>query len=147
VLAHRVVVLEQGQVVQQGSPAHLLAAPRTDYVAQLAGLTLLRGTARDGSVTLPGGATLPGGGGLAGAVFVAVPPAAVRLHEHRPPGSGPGWPVQVIGVEQYGDALRVRLEGPPSLVASIPADPTGSALQPGERRWAALDPRAARIYP
>jgi len=146
VLAHRTVVLEQGQVVQEGSPAQVLAAPRTDYVAQLAGVTLLRGIARAGSVTLPGGATLPGGGWRAGAVFVAVPPAAVALHERRPLGNGPGWAVRVVSVEQYGDALRIGLDGPPPLVASVPADPAGLALQPGARRWAAVDPRRVRVY-
>ena len=51
-LADRLVVLEDGRVVQEGTPDELTAHPRTDYVAQLVGLNLYRGRAEDRVVAL-----------------------------------------------------------------------------------------------
>ncbi|MDT4989819.1 MAG: molybdate transport system ATP-binding protein, partial [Micromonosporaceae bacterium] len=45
VLADRLVILEDGRVVQDGDAATITARPRTDYVARLVGLNLYRGHA------------------------------------------------------------------------------------------------------
>ena len=52
VLADRLVIIEDGQVVQAGDAATITAQPRTDYVARLVGLNLYRGWADGHSVTL-----------------------------------------------------------------------------------------------
>ncbi len=62
VLADHLVVLEHGAVVQSGPPAEVAAAPRTDYVAGLMGLNLLRGRASS-----PPRGAVAGGGGADGA--------------------------------------------------------------------------------
>ena len=49
-LADRVVVVEDGGVVQTGTPADVSRHPRTDYVARLVGLSLLPGTAEGRTV-------------------------------------------------------------------------------------------------
>ena len=56
VLADRLVVVEDGRVVQTGTPAEVASRPVTAYVARLVGLNLYRGEAADGVVTLAGGA-------------------------------------------------------------------------------------------
>lgn len=43
VLADRLVVVEDGRVVQEGAPSDIARHPRTDYIAQLVGLNLYRG--------------------------------------------------------------------------------------------------------
>ena len=48
VLADRLIVLEDGRIVQEGTPAHIARRPATDYVAKLVGLNLYAGHA-DGS--------------------------------------------------------------------------------------------------
>src|SRR5205823_4872372 len=45
VLADRLVIIEDGRVVQEGDAATITAQPRTDYVARLVGLNLYRGAA------------------------------------------------------------------------------------------------------
>src|SRR3954447_8470027 len=55
VLADRLVVIEGGAIVQEGSPAEVARRPRTDYVARLVGLNLYRGTAAGHRVTVTGG--------------------------------------------------------------------------------------------
>src|SRR5665647_2051774 len=61
ILADWIIVLEGGVVTQRGTPQEVSGAPRTDYVARLVGLNLLRsGQVRE----LPGGGsvlTLAGG--------------------------------------------------------------------------------------
>src|SRR5262249_57395693 len=42
-LADRVIVLEEGRVVQTGTPAAVTARPRSRWVADLAGVNLFRG--------------------------------------------------------------------------------------------------------
>ena len=49
-LADRVLVVEDGRVVQAGTPAEVNRRPRTDYVARLVGLSLLPGTGEGHSV-------------------------------------------------------------------------------------------------
>ena len=44
-IADRLVVLDGGEVVQTGTPAEVAAHPRTDHVAALVGLNLVRGDA------------------------------------------------------------------------------------------------------
>jgi molybdate transport system ATP-binding protein len=49
-LADRVVVLEQGRVVEQGPSREVMARPRSAFAARLAGLNLVRGTWHDDAV-------------------------------------------------------------------------------------------------
>ena len=57
VLADRLVIVENGRVVQEGAPTEVARRPRTDYVAQLVGLNLYRGTASGTTVGLTDGGT------------------------------------------------------------------------------------------
>src|SRR5690606_29352430 len=45
ILADRLIIIEDGAIVQQGAPAEVAARPRSDYVAHLMGLNLYRGRA------------------------------------------------------------------------------------------------------
>src|SRR5919199_4165745 len=76
-LADRVVVVEEGRVVQAGTPAEVAGRPRTDYVARLVGLSLLPGTGEGTTVRLDGGGAVAGGGGGAGPGFLPLPPESV----------------------------------------------------------------------
>ena len=94
VLADRIAVLEDGRVVQEGTPTEVARAPRTDYVARLVGLNLLRGTARDGRATLEDGGEVVLGDRVDGAVLVAIAPSAVAIFPERPVGSPRNcWPL------------------------------------------------------
>ncbi|WP_232835339.1 ABC transporter ATP-binding protein [Actinocorallia populi] len=54
VLCDRLIVIEAGRIVQEGTPAEVARRPRTDYVARLVGLNLYRGTGHGRRVTLTG---------------------------------------------------------------------------------------------
>jgi molybdate transport system ATP-binding protein len=148
VLADRLVIVEDGRVVQEGDAATITAQPRTDYVARLVGLNLYRGRAEGHRVVLENGFTLAVGEPQSGDVFVAFPPAAVALHRTRPEGSPRNtWPATIAGIQRHGDNLRIQLRGPVTAAADItPAAAAYLHLEPGRQLWAAVKATETRTY-
>ena len=151
VLADRLVVVEDGAVVQSGPPAEVARRPRTDYVARLVGLNLYRGSAGSDGVRLGtgGGPVFAVADRLDGDVFVAFPPSAVALYRARPDGSPRNvWPATVDGVEQHGDLIRVRLDGALPAAADVTAAAAAELdLAPGQEVWASVKATEAHAYP
>ncbi|MGH9244401.1 MAG: sulfate/molybdate ABC transporter ATP-binding protein [Acidimicrobiales bacterium] len=149
VLADRLVVLESGRITHDGTIPELSARPRSSYVAELVGLNLWRGTARDDIVEVDGGGELTIAGHERGPVFVTVRPRAVAVHGERPHGSPRNvWPVTVDSIEVVGDRVRVRLAGAPPAIAEItPAAVAELGLDHGSRVWASVKATELDIYP
>jgi ABC-type sulfate/molybdate transport systems ATPase subunit len=108
-LAHRIGVLDRGQVVQLGSAAELLDEPANVLVAALTGANIVEGLAtpaRLGSiVALNGGGELRSAMAAHGSVHVAVHPWAFELTD---PGAS-SVVDRVLGVRPDRGALVVRL--------------------------------------
>ncbi|MEV6285213.1 ABC transporter ATP-binding protein [Kribbella sp. NPDC051770] len=155
VLADRLVIVEHGEVVQEGSPSEVAHRPRTDYVAQLVGLNLYRGTAEGTTVELTDGGTVTIATPATGKVHVAFPPSAISLYPDHPTGSPRNtWPVVVTSVEQHAHTVRVRLtpaEGSPAptnlLTDVTPAAVAELSLTPGRPLWATLKATETQTYP
>jgi len=149
VLADRLVVIEDGRLVQTGTPAEVSRRPRTDYIARLVGLNLYRGTAAGHLVTLPDGQQLTTTEELSGPAFVAFPPSAVTLHRHRPESSARNlWRLTVAGLDLHGDQVRVDLAGGLPLLADLtPAAAAELDLAPGTEVWAAVKAAQTHAYP
>jgi molybdate transport system ATP-binding protein len=149
VLADRLVIIEDGHIVQEGDAATITAQPRTDYVARLVGLNLYRGRAHDHTVQIGPDFTLTVAETAEGDVFVAFPPAAVALHPARPDGSPRNtWAATITDIQRHGDNLRVQLTGPIAAAADItPAAASHLHLAPGQPVWAALKALETRTYP
>ncbi|GAA2604249.1 ABC transporter ATP-binding protein [Paractinoplanes durhamensis] len=148
-LADRLVIIEDGRIVQSGDAATITAQPRTDYVARLVGLNLYRGRADGTTVLLPDGFSLITAVPQEGAVFVAFPPSAVSLFAARPEGSPRNtWPATVTSVARHGDALRIELTGPLAVAADVtPAAAVQLELEPGREVWATVKATEATAYP
>jgi molybdate transport system ATP-binding protein len=148
-LADRLVIIEDGTVVQSGDAATITTRPRTDYVARLVGLNLYRGTAEGHTVRVTGQFALTTASEQSGPVFVAFPPAAVALFADRPAGSPRNtWPAEVAALARHGDSLRVELTGPIAAAADVtPAAAVELGLVPGSRVWATVKATEARSYP
>ncbi|MGZ4172148.1 MAG: sulfate/molybdate ABC transporter ATP-binding protein, partial [Solirubrobacteraceae bacterium] len=86
-LADRLVVLEHGEVVQEGRPDEVTAHPRSRFVADLAGVNLLRGTAHGDHVRLANGTEVAAPEAGEGEVFAVIHPRAVALYLARPEGT------------------------------------------------------------
>ncbi|MEV6426555.1 ABC transporter ATP-binding protein [Nocardia sp. NPDC051463] len=149
VLADRLVILDKGAIVQEGPPSEVARRPRSDYVANLVGLNLYRGTAHGNTVDLDDGGALTVAEPAQGAVHVAFPPSAVSLHLEQPAGSPRNaWPVTIVGLEQHAHTTRVRLDGSPSVLADVtPATVADLRLQTGAPLWAALKATEVHTYP
>jgi molybdate transport system ATP-binding protein len=147
-LTDRLVVIERGRVVQEGSPAHVARHPKTDYVARLVGLNLYRGTS-DGHVVTVGDLVLSVTESLSGEVFVAFPPSAVALFRSRPDGSPRNlWQATIGGIEPHADQIRVHLHGPLPAAADItPAGLAELALAEGDLVWVAVKATETHSYP
>src|SRR5437016_10255768 len=97
VLADRLVVLEDGRIVQEGTPALIARQPATDYVAKLVGLNLYPGQADGSQVKLTaGGAFIIPERRQHGEVLAAVRPSAIVVSTRRPDSSSARhtWPAR-----------------------------------------------------
>ncbi|GAA1917995.1 ABC transporter ATP-binding protein [Nocardioides lentus] len=130
-LADRVVVLEDGRVAQQGTPGDVAARPRTDHVARLVGLNVLRDDA----------------GG-----FTAFRPQDVVVSPTEPDGSARlRWAGRVAGLTPHGDAVRVQVDTRAGAGVDLLADVTPAAsaqlgLSPGAEVWVSVKATATRTY-
>ncbi len=153
VLGDRLVVVEDGRVVQSGSPAEIARQPRTDYVARLVGLNLLAGRAAGARVQLPGGGVVTGAEQHEGEVYATFRPAAVALFLARPAGSPRNvWPGRIVGLEPHGDGVRVEVAGAPDADSTLLAEVTPAAvaeleLLVGTEVWAAVKASDISVYP
>ncbi|MFD1658713.1 ABC transporter ATP-binding protein [Streptomyces caeni] len=150
VLADRLVVVEHGRVVQEGRPRDIARRPRTDYIAQLVGLNLYRGTADGHTVRLDAGPAITTTEDLSGPVFVAFPPSAVTLYRDRPSGSSARnlWRCEVTGFETHGDQIRAELTGELPLAADLTTVAAAElGLTPGAPFWAAVKAVQTHAYP
>ncbi|WP_316778316.1 ABC transporter ATP-binding protein [Streptomyces sasae] len=150
VLADRLVVIEQGRVVQEGTPADIARHPRTDYIAHLVGLNLYRGRAEGHTVKLEAGPSISTTEDLAGDAFVAFPPSAVTLFRDRPTGASARnlWRCEVVGLETHGDQIRADLTGELPLAADLTTVAAAELdLHPGAAVWATVKATQTHAYP
>jgi molybdate transport system ATP-binding protein len=148
-LATRVVVVEDGRVVQAGAPAEVARRPRTDYVARLVGLVLLAGTGAGTTVALNGGGVVAVAEEVAGPVFVAVRPESVALSLSRPEGSPRNvWPLRLVTATPHGSVVRCDLAGEVALTADVTATAFAElGLGPGAQVWASVKASEVAVYP
>ncbi len=149
-LADRLVIVEDGRVVQTGDAAEITSRPRTDYVARLVGLNLFRGRGDGPVVRLPGDVALtPAATPAPGDVFVVFRPSAVALSAQRPDGTTcNSWPAMVQTVTRHGDNLRIELTGPVAVAADVtPSAAAGLQLQSGREVWITVDAAETVSYP
>lgn len=154
-LADRVVVLEAGHVVEAGSVADVLTAPRSSFAAELAGVNVMHGTLRaQGSLSLAGGAVVSGRqkadapvGATAFAVFA---PSSVAIFLAPPHGSPRNvWPADVASLADQGGTIRVHLTMPdgPRLSADLTAAAVAElGLRPGAEVWAVVKATEVAVY-
>jgi len=149
ILADRVMILESGRVVQDGPPADVTARPRSRWVADLAGVNLLRGTAHGERIELGMGGTLVVAEPADGEVLAVVRPRAVTLHRVRPAGSPRNvWQGEVVSIDDEGSRLRVSVGGPIPIVAEVTRGAVAElSLAPGVLVWVAVKATDITSYP
>jgi molybdate transport system ATP-binding protein len=168
IMADRLVVIENGRVVQAGSPADVARQPATQYVARLVGLNLYSGTleAATRRVFLDDGGTFIVTLGSASAddaaapsaqagppghrVLVGLRPSAITIHTVRPDHASPRnvWQGKVAALEQLTDRVRVQVDATPPALADISAAAVADlALRPGTSVWLSAKATETEAYP
>jgi molybdate transport system ATP-binding protein len=150
-VANRVVVLDEGRVVQQGTPSEVSQRPQTEHVARLMGLNVLRGRSSGTVVQLGDGAGLVTATEAEGEVNACFPPEAVSLTVGEPGGSARNrWRGTVRSVVPHGSAVRVHLDAPAAsraLIADVtPASAAELELVPGRMVWAVVKATEVTVY-
>ena len=148
-LADRLVVMEHGHLVQTGTAAEVTEHPRSQYVADLVGVNLLRGEADHGSIKLATGEVVAAASAELGSVFGVVHPRAVAIHRTHPEGSPRNvWPGRATSIELLGNRVRVRIDGKVPLVAEVtPAALKELNLVEGGEVWLSFKSTDVGIYP
>ena len=151
-LADRLVVMEAGRVVQEGSLADLTGQPRSPYVADLVGVNLFRGRVARDRVFVQGGAELvvaAAGGCPDGPVLAVVHPRSVALHRAAPDGSARNvWAGRVEAVDPEGTRSRVRVGGRLPIVAEVTSAAVADlGLGPGVPVWVSVKATEIEVYP
>lgn len=145
-LADQVLVLEEGRVAEVGPATSVLAAPRSRFGAQIAGVNLVRGTISEpGRLRTPAGelwhgigAKTLGVGDLAVALFL---PGAISVYRELPHGSPRNSvSMTVTELSNIGGTIRVRGSGPVAGQLGLAADITAEAaaelgLACGDQVW------------
>lgn len=148
-LAERLVVLEEGRVVQAGTTAEISARPRSRYVADLVGVNLLRGRASGDRVEVGPSTSLVVPGAGTGEVFAVVHPRAVALYRSLPAGTPRNvWQGAAEDLDFEGERVRVRVGGPVPIVAEVtPAAVAELRLAEGGPVWVSLKATEVSVYP
>jgi molybdate transport system ATP-binding protein len=150
VLADRLLVVEDGRVVQQGSPAEVSRRPATDYVARLVGLNLYAGRVDGATVAVTaGGQFTVADHDEHGAVLVAVRPSAVLVSTEPLGGTSArnAWPGTVAGLTLLADRVRLDIDGEPPVVADVtPAAVAELGLHAGSQVWVAVKATDLDVY-
>jgi len=149
-LADRIIVLEDGRIVQDAPPQELARRPMTPWVAALMGVTLLRGTAADGVLTVDDGGILHlADHDIHGRALAVVRPEAVTVHRHRPEGSARNcWQGTVSSLQPARERVRLLIDGEPSMIATVtPAAVAELGLTRGTHVWLSLKAVDVDVYP
>ena len=153
VLADRLLVIEDGRLVQEGSPTQVARHPASPYVARLVGLNLWSGRldAATGSVTLDtGGELAVATQAPAGPVLVSLRPSAITVHTEWPEHTSTRnvWEGTIADMELLVDRVRLQVRGVPSALVDVtPAAVSELALDVGRRVWLSAKATEAEAYP
>lgn len=149
VLADRLLVLEDGRIVQEGTPAAVARRPATEYVARLVGLNLYAGDVDGATVRLrDGGSFVVPDHHQHGDVLVALRPSAVIVSLDQPHTSARNtWPATVVGLTLLTDRIRIDMEGEPSAVVDVtPAAVAELELASGSQVWLTAKATDLEVY-
>lgn len=152
-LADRVLVLEDGRVLQDEPPAEVTRHPRSPWVARMLGRNAWPGTATADGLALEGGGRLVVAEPLpAGTEALAViAPEAVSVHRERPTGSPRNvWPGTVREITSGGSRLRLLITSAeaPDLVAEItPQAAAELSIADGTEVWTGVKATEVTVVP
>ena len=142
-LGDRVVVMQQGKIVQIGSPRDIYFTPQSRFVAEFIGAAnIIESPVENGYLVLPGGRQAIGGDTNMPAAVAMIRPETIRVVA---PGSAP-LSGMIDSVSFTGDRQRLVISGASNKVITVDAPNTVQA-QAGERVGLLISRDAVRLLP
>ncbi|WP_227937617.1 ABC transporter ATP-binding protein [Alkalihalobacillus deserti] len=156
-LGHRIMVMEGGRVIQEGTPQELIIQPRSEFVADFSGTnyfdaTYLGQTNGIGQYSLSNGNAILQTQNLNNKekeVSILIHPWDIRISKEKPVEKFVNiLPSKVTRILSYGNRLRVDVEGPIPLTTEIARDQMNilSDLQEGDSVYAILEDEAVQVF-
>ena len=148
-LADRVIVIDNGRIVEDGPTRRVLEQPRNAFTANITGLNLLTGIRTAHGLRTEDGVELETTAApnlaLGTGCTAAVRPSDAHISISLPAGGGNALPATITDLEPRGDLVRVRASTfaadlSPALVADLD-------LSNGSQVWFTFAPDAAVVYP
>lgn len=154
VLADRVVILDGGRVVDDGSASDVLGRPVHGFAASLAGLNLLAGRVTEGGAVAVSGRRVFTGGGetppVGGEAWVAFPRSSVSVREAGTapaPAAANSWEGTIAVLEPAAGGIRIVLAAD-DVVAEVPStEVLARMLGSGSAVSLHVDPEFVTVYP
>ncbi|AUZ88373.1 molybdenum ABC transporter ATP-binding protein [Arthrobacter agilis] len=147
-LADRVLILEDGRIVEAGATAHVLTRPVTPFGARLAGLNLVEGQATPAGFRAANGLEVPLAehAPVGARLALTVRPADVAVSRRAESGQGfSSVGAEIDDVEHRGDHVRVHAAGLAADVA--PAAVVALGMAPGVPVFLGFRHEDATVYP
>jgi molybdate transport system ATP-binding protein len=139
-IADKVVVFERGRVVESGPVRTVLASPRSDFAARIAGVNLIPGAVTDpGTIRTAWGTAISGIGDLdLGDAAVASPRNVIA--------------VTIAEIDLHGTVVRVRGADQPDGSTGLAADITAASaadldLAPGQTVYFVVKAQEVELHP
>lgn len=137
-LADRIVVLDRGRIVQEGTIDELRSRPRSTYVAELVGVNFFRGVSQRGIIELDSGGRMVAASAPDGPVVATIHPRAVSLYREQPSGSPRNvWMAPIVAIEPSLEQVRMELGGTIPIVAEV-TRAGASQFREGDDVWVAV---------
>jgi molybdate transport system ATP-binding protein len=153
-LGDRVGVMDDGRIVQEGTPTDLAAEPRSAFVADFTGAVVRTGVATESAdgltrVALDGGGIVTSMDRREGPVAVSVYPWDIAIEPAAEPEHGSArnrLPAEVVSVTVLGNRVRVGLSAGQPLAAEVTeASARALGLRAGVRVTASWKAAATRL--
>lgn len=155
-VADKVVVIDDGRVVESGPVRRVLSAPRSDFGARIAGINLIPGAiAEAGMLRTAWGVDVSGIGDLTPgtAALALFRPGAVAVHLDPPHGSPRNaLAVTIAELDIHGTTVRIRGVDQPDGGTGLAADITAASaanldLEPGQTVYFVVKAQEVELHP
>ncbi|WP_202079132.1 ABC transporter ATP-binding protein [Caldalkalibacillus salinus] len=153
-LGQRILVMDEGKIIQEGTSQELIQAPRSSFVADFSGTNYFDGRMtkqEDGLAHFKlerWGETLRSTARSEGEQSIVIQPWDIRLTKEKPSASRANvLASKVINILMYGNRLRVDLEGPIPLVVEVQGEDITAlmGMEEGDDVYAVIEPEAVKV--
>ena len=148
-IGKKMVVIDNGTVIQRGTPVDVSTQPVNSWVAKFLNLNLLSASVNEFEANVHGGGSLRLAEKWNGEVNISFSSSAISLYTDPPDGSPRNvWEATVSALHADGEIVRVEIAGPFKATAIITKESLHQLdLRLGSKCWAAIKANELNVIP